>query len=109
MNARVDAGIAPLVEALSEYANIRTLESCEGAEDPAYIIFDSGDEDWESLSRFVFEVLGPSLMAEFGERVSLNVGIAESGVYRAEMTVNKIDIPAVSRAVRELTTRAQAA
>lgn len=109
VNAQVDRGIAELVTALSEFPEARTLESCEGNGESAWVCFDCGEEDWRSLSEFVFRVLGPRLMADFGDRISLNVGITESGMYRAEMTVSKSVISAVSEAMKQLSLAAKAA
>jgi hypothetical protein len=109
VNAPVDEGIAPLIEALSQFPGVRTLDSCEGKKDEAWVCFDCGEEDWTDLSEFVLSVIGPPLMAEFGDRVELKVGIAESGLYRAEMTVAKSVLPAVSKAVKSLSRTAKAA
>ena len=103
VNAPVDEGIAPLIEALSAFPGVRTIESCEGNGDSAWVCFDCGDEDWMNLSRFVLKVIGPPLMALYGDRVSLSVGITESGMYRAEMTVSKTIISAASKTVGTFT------
>lgn len=109
VNAPVDEGIAPLIEALSQFSGVRTLDSCEGTGDSAWVCFDCGEEDWRELSEFVLSVLGPPLMTEFGDRVELRVIITESGLYRAEMTVAKSVIPAVSQTVKGLSRPALAA
>ena len=41
VNAWVDEGIAPLVQALNEFAHVRTRQSCEG---PAEVTFSYGEE-----------------------------------------------------------------
>lgn len=109
VNAPVDEGIVPLIEALSAFQGVRTIESCEGNGDSAWVCFDCGQEDWKALSEFVFSVIGPPLMAEFGDRINLNVGITESGMYRAEMTVSKAIISAASKAMEQLLASAKAA
>jgi hypothetical protein len=109
VNAPVDKGIAPLIEALSRFPDVRTLDSCEGTKETGWVCFDCGEENWEKLSEFVLSVIGPPLMEEFGDRVQLTVGISEGSLYRAEMTVSKSVIPAVSKAVRGLSRSAKAA
>lgn len=109
VNAQVDAGIASLIEALNSFQGVRTVESCEGNGDSAWLCFDCGEQDWSALCEFVFKVIGPSLMAEFGDRINLNVSITESGLYRAEMTVTKSVISAVSAALRQLPKQRMAA
>lgn len=109
VNAQVDEGIATLIEALNSFPGVRTIESCEGREDSAWVCFDRGETDWKSLSEFVFAIVGPPLMAKFGDRVLLTVGITDSGLYRAEMTVAKSILPAVSDALRQLAKQPMAA
>ena len=102
VNAKVDRGVAELIAALSAFPDVRTLESCEGNDDTAWVCFDCGEENWKCLSEFVFGVLGPSLMEDFGGRIRLSVGITESGMYRAEMTICKAVISAVSKTMEQL-------
>jgi hypothetical protein len=109
VNTQVDRGIAELVQALSSFPGLRTIESCESSSDSVWVCFDYGDCGWRPLAECVFDMIGPKLMAAFGDRVCLNLGIAESGAYRAEMTVNKSIISAVSEAVKQLSVLARAA
>lgn len=109
VNAQVDEGIATLIEALNAFSGVRTIESCEGREDSAWVCFDRGETDWKGLGEFVFAIVGPPLMAEFGDRVLLTVGITDSGLYRAEMTVAKSVLTAVSEALSQLSTQRMAA
>jgi hypothetical protein len=109
VNALVDRGVRELIAALSAYPSVRTLESCEGNDDSAWVCFDCGEEDWRALSEFVLGVIGPTLIADFGNRVELRVYITSSGFYRAEMTVCKAVISAVSETVKRLAINAKAA
>ena len=60
VNAQVDRGIAPLVEALNEYPNVATVSSCEGSKgENAFVAFIVGD-DWRQLCAFV-DMLSPAL------------------------------------------------
>ena len=109
VNTQVDRGVAELIEALSEIPHLMTVESCQTNGDSAWVCFVCGQNDWRPLAHLVLEQLGPSLMEEFGDRISLNVGITESRQYRAEMTVFKGVISAVSETIRKLATLAKAA
>jgi hypothetical protein len=103
VNAQVDKGIAPLIEALSAFPGVRTIESCEGKGDSAWVCFDCGEEEgWKKVAEFVFTVIGPPLTAEFGDRMDLSVRVTESGTYRAEMTLAKSIIAAASRKIKGL-------
>jgi hypothetical protein len=53
VNAPVDRGVAPLVEALNRFPGVVSVESCEGdGEREAYVSFHYGD-DWKQLADFV--------------------------------------------------------
>lgn len=66
VNARVDIGIAELVDSLSRFPFVETLESCQGTpgegEDacPAFVYFVCGR--WQGMAEFVFGFLGPKLV-----------------------------------------------
>ena len=54
VNAQVDKGIAPLVEALNAYPGVFTTSSCEGRKHQnAYVAFDVGDAHRQELVAFV--------------------------------------------------------
>jgi hypothetical protein len=108
VNTQVDSGIAELIQALSSFPGLRTLESCESGSGSAWVCFDYGDCGWRPLAECIFGLIGPKLIAAFGDRVCLSLGIAESGEYRAEMTVNKSIISAVSEAVKQMSVPAKA-
>ena len=109
VNAPVDRGVAPLIEALSQFPSVRTLDSCEGTGEDAWVCFDCGEKDWKRLSRFVLHMIGPTLSEEFGDRVRLTVSVTEAGLYRAEMTVAKSVISEVSASLSRLFRASKAA
>lgn len=109
VNAQVVGGVSALIEALSSFPAVRTLESCEGSGDSAWVCFDCGEQNWKALAEFVFGVLGPPLIAEFGDHINVSVGITGSGMYRAEMIVKKASIPALSHTVKHLVQHSRAA
>ena len=54
VNAQVDKGIAPLVEALSSWPEIVTVSSCEGNKQrDAYVAFHVLSDDWQELGAFM--------------------------------------------------------
>lgn len=53
VNAQVDEGIAPLVEALNAIPSIFTVSSCEGGDgEQAYVAFHVGDQ-WQDIGAFI--------------------------------------------------------
>jgi hypothetical protein len=54
VNAKVDRGVAPLVEALSEFPDVVTLSSCEGSDgQQAFVAFVVGNSDLKETGEFV--------------------------------------------------------
>ena len=106
VNVSVDRNLKDLIEALSQFPELQTVECDEQKNGDAWVCFVYGNQEksdaWKPLSKFVLSTLGPSLMEEFGDRVTLNVQVTESGSYRAEMTASKAIIPAVSKAIRQM-------
>ena len=65
VNAQVDRGIAPLVEALNRFPEVQTVSSCEGGDGrEAYVAFAVGD-NWQTIGEFI-------------ERLSMALGEDES-------------------------------
>jgi hypothetical protein len=80
VNAYVDEGIAPLVEALNKIDGVITLESCQGdSENEAEVDFYYGQ----------FARTSPSMLAVFADRVAraLNKG----GSYRSRIALEWLD------------------
>lgn len=101
VNAPVDAGAAGLVSALSRFDSLQTLESCEDIKGWAWVIFVYGDaQKWEDVGRFALGYIGPRIAQELGDRVTLNVHVSTSLLYRAEVAVR---VPAIPAAVKLLT------
>ena len=105
MNAPVDRGAASLIEALSSFPKLQTVESCEGINGWAWVTFVYGEacqETWEGLAKFVFGFLGPALTGELGDRVRVSMHVTEAGLYRAEMAVCTKAIPATIKVIAKL-------
>jgi len=92
-NVLVDAGIANILEALNNFTQCHTIESCQKSENEfAYIVFTYGDYEknqWENISMFVFSFLGPALIKEFNENINLSVRINSFGNILGELLFNK--------------------
>lgn len=114
VNVPVDKGMKELVETLSLFPDLQTIESDEGKKDGwAWVCFVYGDQEkpqpWKPLSEFVFSTVGPKLVEEFGDRVDLNIKVTESGAYRAEMAIQKETLSAVVKLLKRLNRESLAA
>lgn len=59
VNAHVDQGVAEIVELLNSVPHLQTVDSCQGEPGEAYVYFRL--EGWQSLAKFLFEVVEPAL------------------------------------------------
>lgn len=85
VNAPVDKGVAKLVEALSQFPCLRTIESCEGP--PAWVCFDVGEQGWQGLAALVLGHIGPAIAAELGDLARVEIHVSETGISQGELTV----------------------
>jgi hypothetical protein len=78
VNAPVDPGIKPLVEALSLIPELETIESCQGEpqRSQAFVMFRF--PDWKMSGIFVFERLMPALPSEMRARVAIDISAYDS-------------------------------
>lgn len=99
VNAAVDAGIAPLVDALSQVVELRTEESCQGdAETSAHVSFVVG-ETWQDLARFVLGFLGPRLAKAVGDSAYVSIRVCSAGLASGLVVVRPGTLGAVTEAV----------
>jgi hypothetical protein len=73
VNASVDQGVAEIVSMLNTVDGLETLQSCQGEPggSEGYVYFACGD--WQNVSRFVFERIGPVLKERLDEDATLVV------------------------------------
>jgi len=73
VNATVDAGVAELVELLNRVEGLETLQSCQGdaGRRDGYVYFSCGD--WNTMCKFVFEKIGPTLKERADDDVTITV------------------------------------
>ena len=105
-NVPVDVGVSGLIAALSEFPRLQTIESCQGDSDP-WVCFRYGnywEHPWKELANFIFDYLGPQLVQELGDRVSLVVRLTECGDVQGELWIRP---GAVERAIVTLKRFAQ--
>ena len=79
VNVPVDKNIKELVEALSAFPKLQTIESCqEIAQDKAYVCFYYGDywnHQWNELTDFVLNFLGPRIVNNLGDNVDITKAV----------------------------------
>lgn len=105
VNALVDEGIAPLVEALSQLVGVLTLDSCEGSSDrPAQVYFTYG-ADWHQLGELVQRLARSLREGDFCCDYSLSLEwFGSNDRPRALLTVPKERVAEVATALRQLPT-----
>lgn len=90
VNAPVDEGAKELIEALSSFPKLQTIESCQGNKRGAWVCFWYGDyweNPWQELAEFVLGFLAPYLTSEIGDAISLVISVNEGGVPQGEIAV----------------------
>ena len=100
VNAPVDEGIAQIVEALSAFEGLETIESCQGkpGEGRAFVTFRLGD--WQACGRFVFEDLMPKIPSSLRSHVSLSIRAYDSDNAIAALEMHPAVIARVARLLR---------
>jgi hypothetical protein len=108
VNAPVDHKIAPLVDVLSLFPKLQTIESCQkvsnAGDAPAWVSFlygDYWDDPWLPLASFLLGYLGPRLMQEVGDRAHVSIQVCDGHV-QGELAVQPSALPVVIKAIRKL-------
>ena len=106
VNAPVDVGVADLVEALSRFPKLRTIESCQGSKGhPAFVFFEWGigtEHPWRELAQFAFEKLGPALHAALGCQADIELFLAAPGRIQAKLSVRHGLVYLAAEAINKL-------
>ena len=98
----MDRGILHLIEALSTYPELQTLESCEGP--PVWISFWYGrywEHPWRDLSAFVFEVLAPLIQEAVSDDAEVSIHVNSGCVPFGQITTRPEIVPVLARALSE--------
>lgn len=113
VNAPVDRGVVGLIEALSQFPGLETVESCEGnGRDAVWICFRFGRywrEPWRDLVEFIFGFFAPKLFEAVGDSASITVRPRESGTALADLSVRQDAKEQVEDALRNLAAEFSAA
>lgn len=112
VNAPVDEGVAALVYALSAFPKLTTISSCQGGHPrsdadkegmPAVVFFHYDQHDhadpYREIADFVLGYLGPGLMKELGDLVSIRIEVTMQYVIMGELKVRQ---GAMDRTVKTL-------
>jgi hypothetical protein len=106
VNAPLDVGAKPLVEALSLFPQLETVESCEGSPSGGlWVCFRFGaywEHPWWDLAEFVLGELGPVLSRDVGDGANVRVQVTASGLVMGELSVLPGETKAVERCLRRL-------
>lgn len=108
VNVPVDDGIRGLVEALSCFPGLETIESCEGSDgEPAWVCFRYGryweaPEPWRELTEFAFGYLHPRLANTVGDAATVTLRAQPSGLVLADLSVRKEALDQVESSLRDL-------
>jgi hypothetical protein len=102
VNAPVDKNIAKLIQALSLFPKLRTIESCQGnGKQKIWVSFTYGNS-WQDLSTFIFNYFGIELTKLLGDRIDIYMRVTEGGLIQAELYVCPDSLMKTVRALRTL-------
>lgn len=106
VNAPVDEGVRGIVEALSAFPSLETVESCQGRETSGpWVCFRYGcywEHPWRDLSEFVLGYMAPELTRIVGDGASVRIQVTPSGVIFGELSVRPGAASEVEAALRKL-------
>lgn len=106
VNVPIDRGIAPVIEALSLWPELQTIESCEGdVDNPAWVCFyygQSGANSWLGVSEFVLGFLAPGLARMIGDSAHVVVRLNGCGIAQGELMIRPGTISDVTNALTTL-------
>ncbi len=106
VNVPVDKGIKDLVEALSEFPKLQTIESCEDIRNgTAWVCFWYGshwENSYEELAHFILGHLGKELTKELGDMISISIYVNSAGLPQGELSVRQGAIVDTVRILRNL-------
>ena len=102
VNAQVDERMASIIEALSAFPTLQTIESCQRSAGTAWVSFAFG-ESWRDLAKFIFGFLAPRLRARVGDAVEMALRPSSStDLIFADLTIRPEGLGLVHEALRNL-------
>lgn len=104
VNAQVDKEVVPLIEALSLFPRLQTLESCQGHGEYAWVSFTYGDDDraWRDAAEFVLGFLAPRLSERAGDAARFALRPHASGGVLVDLTIRPEGLGLVQNTIRQL-------
>lgn len=106
VNAPVDSGISALIQSLSEFPKLETVESCQGSPQIGpWVSFRYGEywqHPWRELADFVLGYLAPGLAEAVGDDATVRIQVTPSGQTFGELSVRPGATDRVERALCEL-------
>ncbi len=106
VNVPVDATIAQLINALSAFPQLETIESCQGnGQNAVWACFFYGKywvHPWRDLAGFVLGYLGPGLTREVGDDAHLTIRLTTSGIAQGHLTVHPRAVGKTVKALKRL-------
>lgn len=106
VNALVDEGIAPLVEALSAIDGLVTIESCQG--EPyvrdAFVIFKM--DGWQATGNFLFEKLLPTLPPDLRAVTVVKLQAYDEDTAHGSIVLEPCAVDAVANLVQNISASA---
>ena len=106
VNAPVDKGVGGIVSALSEFAGLQTVESCEGdSEHGPWVCFRYGsywEHPWRELADFVLGYMARGLIAAVGDDANVRIQVTASGQIFGELSVRPGATPRIEVALHQL-------
>lgn len=106
VNTHVDEGVRELVQALSEFRGLRTIESCQGHQgEAAWVCFFVGqdrEDEWPALTDLLLGNVGPALARELGDLAHVSIHVMETGLVQGELTVRPDAMDDTVRLLRRL-------
>ena len=106
VNAPVDKGVSGIISALSEFAGLETVESCESdIERRSWVCFRYGPywkHPWRALADFVLGYMAPGLVAAVGDDANVRIQVTASGQIFGELSVRPGATHRVEMALHQL-------
>jgi hypothetical protein len=107
VNVLVDKRVKKLVEALSVFPKLQTIESCQGdSTHSAFVCFLYGNS-WGELANFVLGYIGKELAVKLGDRVSVSIQVNSYGLPRGELTVRPGAIHKLTKVIKSLSPKSR--
>ena len=108
-NVRVDEGVVGIIDALSNFPLLETVESCQGhGNEAAWVCFLYGTHPWLDIFTFGLGFLAPELFNQLGDGVNITLRPLASGLVMADLTIRQEALGSAENTLRKLAKRSHA-